>query len=432
MGAAPSSPFGSREPRSRGVVSLRRGTLVATGAVLALLAAWGAISVWYLANHDKLAAHLLRKQSEMQHAYEEKIGVLRARLDQVVSQSLVERNAFETRVAEIVGRQAKLESRQAVVAALVDQVGTSPPASGLSKPEPPSTNDVPGAVTAYAPSAAKPTPLPEALGLRLRNPSPLPERAADNPKEERLDQSSLPVGERLGRLQRSLASIEAAQLRSVEGVMRQAQQRVALMRNAVGQAGLDPDRLDLGPVKDGTGGPLVPLPSGRSVGPFEAAVEAAQKTLSQLDLLRRAGAALPFARPTAGEAELTSGYGVRVDPFTRGPAMHTGLDFRADHGAAVRASGAGTVVSAEYVGGYGKMVEIEHANGVTSRYAHLSSLAVAPGQSVRAGTIIGRVGSTGRSTGPHLHYETRIDGAPVDPQRFLRAGLRMAEAVSKP
>jgi murein DD-endopeptidase MepM/ murein hydrolase activator NlpD len=78
------------------------------------------------------------------------------------------------------------------------------------------------------------------------------------------------------------------------------------------------------------------------------------------------------------------------------------------------------------------MVEIEHSHGVTSRYAHLSSLAVTPGQKVTAGTIVGRVGSSGRSTGPHLHYETRIDGAPVDPQRFLRAGARLAEAALKP
>jgi murein DD-endopeptidase MepM/ murein hydrolase activator NlpD len=106
--------------------------------------------------------------------------------------------------------------------------------------------------------------------------------------------------------------------------------------------------------------------------------------------------------------------------------MHTGLDFRAEYGAPVRASGAGQVVGAEYAGAYGRMVEIDHGNGVTTRYAHLSSFAVSPGQSVAAGTVIGRAGSTGRSTGAHLHYETRIDGEAIDPQRFLRAGSRLA------
>src|ERR671917_1062687 len=96
-----------------------------------------------------------------------------------------------------------------------------------------------------------------------------------------------------------------------------------------------------------------------------------------------------------GHADLTSAFGYRIDPFTRGPAMHTGLDFRAEPGAPVRATGAGQVVSAEYAGGYGNMVEIDHGNGVATRYAHLSSIAVSPGQTIAAGAVIGRAGSTG-------------------------------------
>jgi murein DD-endopeptidase MepM/ murein hydrolase activator NlpD len=129
-----------------------------------------------------------------------------------------------------------------------------------------------------------------------------------------------------------------------------------------------------------------------------------------------------------GDPDLTSGFGTRVDPFTRGPVLHTGLDFRADHGAPVRAAGAGRVVSAEYAGGYGNMVEVDHGHGVTTRYAHLSAISVSVGQTVAPGVILGRVGSTGRSTGAHLHYETRINDEPVDPQRFLRAGAMLAAA----
>ena len=91
----------------------------------------------------------------------------------------------------------------------------------------------------------------------------------------------------------------------------------------------------------------------------------------------------------------------------------------------MRATAAGTVTSTGWNGGYGRMVEIDHGNGLSTRYAHLSSAEVKEGQAVRAGQIVGRVGSTGRSTGPHLHYETRIDGEAVDPQKFLRAGLRL-------
>jgi murein DD-endopeptidase MepM/ murein hydrolase activator NlpD len=107
--------------------------------------------------------------------------------------------------------------------------------------------------------------------------------------------------------------------------------------------------------------------------------------------------------------------------------MHTGLDFRAAMGDPVRATANGKVVSAGWGGGYGRMVEIDHGNGLSTRYGHLSAINVSVGQSVKIGQVVGEVGSTGRSTGPHLHYETRIDGEAVDPQKFLRAGMRLNE-----
>ena len=123
---------------------------------------------------------------------------------------------------------------------------------------------------------------------------------------------------------------------------------------------------------------------------------------------------------------------MRADPFIRAPAMHTGLDIRADTGEPARATAAGTVTMAGWNGGYGKMVEVDHGNGFATRYAHLSAIDVEVGQAVRIGQIVGKVGSTGRSTGPHLHYETRVDGDAVDPQRFLRAGVRLGGATVSP
>lgn len=106
--------------------------------------------------------------------------------------------------------------------------------------------------------------------------------------------------------------------------------------------------------------------------------------------------------------------------------MHTGLDFRASTGEPVRATATGKVVKAGWHGGYGRLVEVDHGNGLTTRYGHLSAISVKIGEQIRIGQTLGEVGSTGRSTGPHLHYETRIDGEAVDPQRFLRAGVRLA------
>jgi murein DD-endopeptidase MepM/ murein hydrolase activator NlpD len=101
-------------------------------------------------------------------------------------------------------------------------------------------------------------------------------------------------------------------------------------------------------------------------------------------------------------------------------AIHAGVDLKAEHGDPVTATADGRVSRSELTDAYGKVIDIEHDNGVMTRYAHLSELGVEAGDRVRAGQFIGRVGTTGRSTGPHLHYETRIDDRPIDPYQFLR------------
>src|SRR5207247_5530439 len=127
-------------------------------------------------------------------------------------------------------------------------------------------------------------------------------------------------------------------------------------------------------------------------------------------------------RPVTGEIDASSGFGMRIDPFLKSPAMHTGLDMRGEPGDPVRATANGTVAFAGWQGGYGKMVEIDHGNGVSTRYGHLSSIDTEAGHTIKTGQIIGTVATTGRSTGPHPHDETRIDDAAAHPQRLLSAG----------
>jgi murein DD-endopeptidase MepM/ murein hydrolase activator NlpD len=122
---------------------------------------------------------------------------------------------------------------------------------------------------------------------------------------------------------------------------------------------------------------------------------------------------------------VTSSFGSRVDPFFGRAAMHSGIDFREEYGSPIRATAAGKVISAGQNGGYGNMVEIDHGNDITTRYAHMSAISVSAGDTVVAGAIVGKLGSTGRSTGPHLHYEVRINDEAVDPMRFLRAGGKL-------
>jgi murein DD-endopeptidase MepM/ murein hydrolase activator NlpD len=122
---------------------------------------------------------------------------------------------------------------------------------------------------------------------------------------------------------------------------------------------------------------------------------------------------------------MSSPFGMRMDPFLRGPAIHSGIDLRGDTGDPVRATANGTVATASWQGGYGNMIEIDHNNGLSTRFGHLSKIEVKVGQHVKMGDVIGRIGSTGRSTGPHLHYETRVNDTAIDPQKFLRAGEKL-------
>ena len=116
---------------------------------------------------------------------------------------------------------------------------------------------------------------------------------------------------------------------------------------------------------------------------------------------------------------LTSSFGYRADPMTHGRGNHQGIDIAASYGQPVRASGDGIVLLANEQGGYGKAVFIAHGYGLTTRYGHLSAINVRPGQRIKRGDLIGKVGSTGRSTGPHLHYEVRVDGEPMNPIAYM-------------
>ena len=138
---------------------------------------------------------------------------------------------------------------------------------------------------------------------------------------------------------------------------------------------------------------------------------------------------LPFSNP-APQSDITSQFGNRMDPFLGRLALHAGIDFRVATGTSVRSTAPGKVVVAGRNGGYGNMVEIDHGNGVSTRYGHLSTILVNVGDVVKAGEAIARSGSTGRSTGPHLHYEVRLHGDAVDPMRFLNAGMKLTSYIN--
>lgn len=140
----------------------------------------------------------------------------------------------------------------------------------------------------------------------------------------------------------------------------------------------------------------------------------------KLDAMEKGVISIPSIKPISSFT-FTSAFGVRSDPFRGDPTMHAGIDLASPTGTPIYATADGVVGRAEWYGGYGNMVDIEHGKGIATRYGHMSRIVAHPGERVKRGDLIGYVGSTGRSTGSHLHYEVRIDGRAVNPIPFLQS-----------
>jgi len=218
----------------------------------------------------------------------------------------------------------------------------------------------------------------------------------------------------------ALARLEARQLAFVEGLTRLANRRSTKAAAAIRKLGLNPNAMiALANGREAKGGPLIRL-STSSDGSLDPRFERLGLSLARLDALERSLARIPQVLPARLEF-ISSGFGYRRDPFTGGAAFHAGLDFRGPRGAPIYAAAKGRVSFAGRRHGYGNCIEIDHGNGLMTRYAHMSRFRAHVGDKIAAGDVIGAIGSTGRSTGPHLHFEVRINGRPVNPRPFLKA-----------
>ncbi|MEP2990852.1 MAG: peptidoglycan DD-metalloendopeptidase family protein [Parasphingorhabdus sp.] len=214
-----------------------------------------------------------------------------------------------------------------------------------------------------------------------------------------------------------LAKFEARQLAFAKRLTRAAQKRTEEAEMAIRNFGLNPDKLSANLGSGAAmGGPLIPLFEGDD--DIHPTLERLSNALQRMDALERTLLAIPSAMP-ANIANMSSNYGYRRDPFTGGGAMHNGIDFKGPHGEPILAAASGTVTHAGWQSGYGKTVEITHGNGLMTRYAHLSRIKVTTGQEVQQGLQVGAMGSTGRSTGTHLHFEVRLNGRAINPRPFL-------------
>jgi len=240
-----------------------------------------------------------------------------------------------------------------------------------------------------------------------------PSGTADSREEEKAVKTiSASVPEAAG-----LARVEARQIRFAEKMTKVAQARTLKAEAAIRQFGLNPAVLAR-QARNAQGGQFEPFFGNSKKDVRDPRFLKLAVALSRMDAMERALAAIPTAMPAASMM-LSSGFGYRSDPFTGGGAMHAGLDFKGPVGTPILAAAEGKVVLAGFHGGYGNMIEIRHANGLVTRYAHLSGFNVRSGQMVERGVQIGRMGSTGRSTGSHLHFEVRQNGQAINPRKFL-------------
>jgi murein DD-endopeptidase MepM/ murein hydrolase activator NlpD len=358
---------------------------------LMIMAVWSVATGGYFAFKENVLTRLIGRQAEMQFAYEDRIAELRAQIDRVTSRQLLDQEQFEQKLQTLLERQAVIEQRSSALGGDLSAIKRSPKARGTMKPAPINDND-------------------------------------DQPTLHRQRGASLQPGSltaKLNHVAQSLDRVEQRQDAALDSMQATMDNKINRVQSVL--ADLHVDLGKHGDITGSIGGPFVPVkaPSSKA-DQFERDLYKVNLTRARFERTLQELRSIPLRKPVEGEIDMTSPFGVRMDPFMRGPAIHTGVDLRGETGEPAHVTASGKVTIAAWSGGYGNMVEVDHLNGVSTRYGHLSKILVKPGQHVTMGQVVGLIGSTGRSTGPHLHYETRINDTAVDPMKFLHAGEKLS------
>lgn len=382
------------------------GTLVA-------MAVWSILTGTYFAFREDVLTGLIGREAKMQFAYEDRIAELRAEVDRITSRQLLDQQQFARKLKTLLDRQATLERRTDSLVGDSLTTGSIPPTRGARRAPP----TVP----------PKPSPISDTV-IYVAPPdheARLQSRLAPVSVTRLAMSNASGLDGMLARVSTSLEQVEHRQMVALGNIEERVDNRARRMHSVLADLDINVRKLP----KQAAGGPFVParLPK-PNASEFDRQLYRVALARARIANYNRVLIDVPVRKPVAGVIDVNSPFGVRTDPFNGRPAMHTGVDLRGEYGEPVYATAAGTVTKAGRDGGYGNLVEINHGNGLSTRYGHLSEIDVKVGQKVQVGQAIGKIGSTGRSTGPHLHYETRVDGEPVNPQKFLRAGLRLGHA----
>ncbi len=369
----------------------------------------------YLVFRDNLIGASMARQARMQHEYEDRIAALRAQVDRVTSRQLLDQQVVEEKVEKLLEQQMALASRHGRLDALLDRaqaVGELPESGPVPTIKPGETNkqaSLSGGAAAIESLLGKSQSetATSALGY-----VPLTDTVAD--RADRL----------FSHMTLSLKDIEQDQIDRIQRLTNGAAQTAEEISGILERNGIPLDAAT-DDAQGGIGGPYV---APQSTASFNDSLNELDAALTRLEAMRDTAKRMPFANPAPGK-DITSRFGNRPDPFLGGLAMHAGIDFRSPVGGEIKSTGAGKVIAAGPAGGYGNMVEIDHGYGLTTRYGHMSRVLVKVGDEVASGDVIGLSGNTGRSTGPHLHYEVRRNGEAVDPMIFLNAGMKLTTLI---
>jgi murein DD-endopeptidase MepM/ murein hydrolase activator NlpD len=384
----------------------------------------------YLVLRDDLIGATMARQARMQHDYEDRISALRAQVDRITSRQLLDQQLVEDKVDKLMEQQMALTSRDGKLGSLLDRAQSS----GLTERDAPLPAASP--VQSYAPDvkdkrASLSNGGSEAIEKLLASDGAPADATPDN-----TTLAYVPAKETLGdradrlfsRVTLSLKTLEEDQRSRVERLTSDASGAADTIEKVLGRFRI-PVRSETARARQeddsAVGGPYVEPENDDD---FNDSLAALDTALTRLEAARSTAESLPFRNPALGK-EITSPFGNRRDPFLGRLALHSGIDFRFSPGENVRPTAPGKVTAAGWAGGYGNMVEIDHGNGISTRYGHMSQVLVKVGDTVDCSDVIGLAGSTGRSTGTHLHYEVRQDGRAVDPMPFMNAGLKLATYI---
>ncbi|MBO9444726.1 M23 family metallopeptidase [Ruegeria sp. R14_0] len=404
-------------------IRLSSETQIIAVAGVAVFVGWTAVATAILLM-DSIGSGNFREQAKRDQAtYQERLNIMSAERDMRAQEAIAAQDRFNTALERISAMQSELlasENRRRELETGIDVIQTTLRATMKQREEARTEltklQQDAGNGDMYMAAVGNPEQMnfmTEALARTAEERDQIAANAQD--ALEQRDDLELEIRLMQERSDEIFRQLEEAMVISVEPLDK-------MFR----KAGMPTDRIieEVRRGYSGMGGPLTPISystRGEELTPDEIRANALLQQMDQLNLYRIAAEKAPFASPVHDVVRFTSGFGTRRDPKTGGRRMHNGADFAGAHGTDIFATADGVVTHAGWQSGFGRLVKIKHAFGIETLYAHNTKIRVKVGQRVSRGDHIADMGSTGRSTGTHLHYEVRVNGKPVNPMTYIKA-----------